>query len=149
MTYKLVCLEPTPEMLGMGGNLRYATEAEVELIYKAMLEAAPAAPVEWFEMDWPDYHTEAMGCGLEDRNITDRYDAMRYGWDEAIELCAERLPEELYTVLPPVATVELEPVATVVRNVHGTQSALFADDLKHGTKLYALPPDAAAYTSNS
>lgn len=46
----------------------------------------------------PQYHYEGMGCGLEDRGITDRYDACRYGWDEAMERiygdvipCAEEL----------------------------------------------------------
>ena len=46
----------------------------------------------------PQYHAEGMGCGLEDRDITDRYDACRYGWDEAMERiygdvipCAEEL----------------------------------------------------------
>lgn len=46
----------------------------------------------------PDYHAEGMGCGLEDRGITDRYEAMRHGWDEAMERvygevipCAEEL----------------------------------------------------------
>lgn len=33
----------------------------------------------------PQYHDEGMGCGLEDRGITDRYYACRYGWDEAME----------------------------------------------------------------
>lgn len=33
----------------------------------------------------PQYHAEGMGCGLDDRGITDRYDACRYGWDEAME----------------------------------------------------------------
>ncbi|CDL52032.1 hypothetical protein [Klebsiella pneumoniae ISC21] len=33
----------------------------------------------------PQYHDEGMGCGLEGRGITDRYDACRYGWDEAME----------------------------------------------------------------
>jgi hypothetical protein len=33
----------------------------------------------------PQYHDEGMGCGLEDLGITDRYDACRYGWDEAME----------------------------------------------------------------
>lgn len=33
----------------------------------------------------PQYHAEGMGCGLEDRGITDRYEAMRHGWDEAME----------------------------------------------------------------
>ena len=32
-----------------------------------------------------EYHDQGMGCGLEDRGITDRYEAMRYGWDEAID----------------------------------------------------------------
>lgn len=32
----------------------------------------------------PQYHAEGMGCGLEARGITDRYDACRYGWDEAM-----------------------------------------------------------------
>lgn len=46
----------------------------------------------------PQYHEQGMGCGLEDRNITDRYKAMRYGWEEAMERvygevipCAEEL----------------------------------------------------------
>lgn len=33
----------------------------------------------------PEYHYQGMGCGLEDRNITDRYDAMKYGWDQAMD----------------------------------------------------------------
>ena len=35
--------------------------------------------------DVPDYHEEGMGCGLEDRNITDRYEAMAFGWEQAME----------------------------------------------------------------
>lgn len=33
----------------------------------------------------PEYHIQGMGCGLEDRGITDRYDAMAYGWEQAME----------------------------------------------------------------
>jgi hypothetical protein len=33
----------------------------------------------------PEYHSQGMGCGLEDHNITDRYQAMYYGWEKAIE----------------------------------------------------------------
>jgi hypothetical protein len=33
----------------------------------------------------PEYHHSGMGCGLEDRNIRDRYDAMYHGWECAIE----------------------------------------------------------------
>ncbi|ECD9464209.1 hypothetical protein LJV54_000456 [Salmonella enterica] len=46
----------------------------------------------------PQYHAEDMVCGLEDRGITDRYEAMRHGWDEAMERiygevipCAEKI----------------------------------------------------------
>lgn len=53
-----------------------------------------------FEMEWPDYNESAMGCGLEDRNITDRYEAMQYGWDEAISRVSECLPDVLYTAPP-------------------------------------------------
>jgi uncharacterized phage protein (TIGR01671 family) len=41
----------------------------------------------------PDYHPQGMGCGLEDRNITDRYDAMEYGWNEACDAYNEQIPE--------------------------------------------------------
>ena len=37
------------------------------------------------------YHSEGMGCGLEDREITDRYEACEYGWNEAIEAIMEVL----------------------------------------------------------
>lgn len=50
-----------------------------------------------YEIDWPGYNGMAMGCGLEDRGITDRYEAMYYGWACAIEAVAERLPEAIYT----------------------------------------------------
>ena len=35
------------------------------------------------------YYSEGMGCGLEDREITDRYEACEYGWNEAIESVIE------------------------------------------------------------
>jgi hypothetical protein len=56
-----------------------------DILRQAIEQAGKQEP---FEVEWPDYHTEAMGCGLEDRNITDRYEAMQYGWDQALELVA-------------------------------------------------------------
>lgn len=50
-----------------------------------------------YKIDWPEYHDSGMGCGLEDRNITDRYEAMRHGWDCALDAVGESLPENLYT----------------------------------------------------
>lgn len=50
---------------------------------------APAVQGEPVEFDYPEFHEQGMGCGLEDRGITDRYEAMRYGWDEALDRVAE------------------------------------------------------------
>lgn len=62
-----------------------------------------------FEIDWPEYHSSAMGCGLEDRDIADRYEAMYYGWCQAIERVAESLPEPLYAA--PVAAQASKPLS--------------------------------------
>lgn len=40
------------------------------------------------------YHHSGMGCGIEDRGITDRYEACEHGWDCAMERVAECIPEE-------------------------------------------------------
>ena len=62
-----------------------------------------------FEIDWPEYRSSAMGCGLEDRDIADRYEAMYYGWCQAIERVAESLPEPLYAA--PVAAQASKPLS--------------------------------------
>lgn len=41
----------------------------------------------------PDYHSQGMGCGLEDRGITDRYEAMSHGWGKGVDAAAENYPE--------------------------------------------------------
>ena len=63
--------------------------------------ASLCADVEPFVFEEYPYHYEAMGCGLEDRNITDRYEAMAYGWERAMERAAEAIPDDLY----PASTV--------------------------------------------
>lgn len=41
----------------------------------------------------PAYNGMAMGCGLEDRGLTrDAYNAMEYGWEEALERYEENFP---------------------------------------------------------
>ncbi|HIG9874220.1 TPA: hypothetical protein ACYETI_002821 [Klebsiella pneumoniae] len=74
----------------------------------------------------PQYHAEGMGCGLEDRGITDRYDACRYGWDEAMERiygevipCADELDfsaTDAYLAGIKADGVEDEPFGFVSRN---------------------------------
>lgn len=42
----------------------------------------------------PEYHEQGMGCGLEDRGITDRYEAMYHGWECAMErVYSEVIPD--------------------------------------------------------
>jgi hypothetical protein len=40
-----------------------------------------------------DYRT-GLHCGIEDRNIVDRYDAADYGWESAIEHVAQFVPSD-------------------------------------------------------
>jgi hypothetical protein len=77
----------------------------LELVKDHAAQPAPVQPVAFD--DWPEYHEHAMGCGLEDRGITDRYEAMRYGWDEALERAWEavNLHSPLYTTPPAPAPV--------------------------------------------
>ena len=87
----------TAEALGTGSGINMAATSIDELF-----DAAPSLPaagsaveeVEVVGLNWPEYHYQGMGCGLEDRGITDRYEAMQYGWDCAIERCAEIVPDE-------------------------------------------------------
>lgn len=67
-----------------------ATQLEVQLVRSNALAAENAGlkQIVYFVTDLdnePQYHDEGMGCGLEDRGITDRYEAMRHGWDEDME----------------------------------------------------------------
>lgn len=39
----------------------------------------------------PEFSQQGMGCGIEDRNITDRYEAAEYGWDKCIQRFEECL----------------------------------------------------------
>lgn len=43
------------------------------------------------EIENLNYYPDGMGCGIEDRGITDRYEACEYGWNEAIEAVIEAI----------------------------------------------------------
>lgn len=96
--------------------------------------------------DYPNFNSEAMGCGLEDRGITDRYDAMRYGWDEAMERVGERIDSfvsDLERVAAPVAPAEpSNTIWTAITRLERqdstfTERMAAADDLRI---LAATPP---------
>lgn len=62
----------------------------------ATLQCSVNEAVEPFVFEPYPYNGHAMGCGLEDRDITDRYEAMAYGWERAMERAAEAIPDDLY-----------------------------------------------------
>jgi hypothetical protein len=51
------------------------------------------APIVDYSEYEPEYHNQGMGCGLEDRGIHDRYEAMAYGWDQAMDRVCSEFPE--------------------------------------------------------
>lgn len=70
----------------------------------------------------PQYHDEGMGCGLEDRGITDRYEAMRHGWGEAME----RVYGE---VIPCAEEIETPATDAFLAEVRAQGVEMFADSL--------------------
>lgn len=109
-------------------------------VYLAPPAAAPVAAGEPVEIEVPTFSPEGMGCGLEDRGITDRYEAMEYGYNEALEqqwtIINRRGP--LFAA-PPVAAHGDEPVgeASSMPGSNGFTLAVFkAEDVPIGTKLY-------------
>lgn len=79
-----------------------------------------AQPVEF---DYPEFHSQGMGCGLEDRNITDRYEAMRYGFDEALDQMATILDSigPLYTHPQPAELADASVVEQIAQQWDGCQ----------------------------
>lgn len=67
------------------------------------------------DIDTPEYHHQGMGCGLEDRGITDRYDAVQYGWDEA----ANRYQSEVVNpLLDTIANLRAELIKVKANSKH-------------------------------
>ena len=81
---------------------------------KWMAELEGQEPV---QLDEPDYHWEAMGCGLEDRNITDRYEAMKHGWDCAMDRMFEQISEPLYARPVPAEPVNARLLAVATGKI--------------------------------
>ena len=83
----------------------------------------------------PQYHAEGMGCGLEDRGITDRYEACHHGWDEAIErVYGEVIPRADELNFPAtdriVAGIKADGVEMVLELISHTKGMLYADSVK-------------------
>jgi len=78
-------LEPIKRRLNPGYSVIFNQHVvadlvdEVERLRAALVHVAEALDGQ------PEYHDQGMGCGLEDRRITDRYEAMAHGWECAME----------------------------------------------------------------
>lgn len=84
--------------------LRYADNIAVAPL-AVPVQAEQSAPLVFD--DYPNFNSVAMGCGLENRGITDRYGAMRYGWDEAMERVGERIDGFVSDLAAPAAPLPL------------------------------------------
>lgn len=48
------------------------------------------------EIDWPSLNAHALGCGVEDRGLYDRYDCANYGFEDGVDKAASCVPNEIY-----------------------------------------------------
>lgn len=55
----------------------------------------PALP-EALEIEWPALNAHALGCGVEDRGLHDRYDCANYGFEDGVDKAASCVPNEIY-----------------------------------------------------
>ena len=79
-----------------GGMMNWKKTAEAK-------DAAPAAAngvmtelPDPLEIDWPELHSSALGCGVEDRGLHDRYECAEYGWQDGVDKAAVCVPDEIY-----------------------------------------------------
>lgn len=101
---------------------------EIAVDFAEALLAEIAKENEPVVIEEPDYHYEAMGCGLEDRGIQDRYEAMKHGWDCAIERFFEQLPDNLYPFPPSTEQIEnrvAEACAELCDSLYITENAAY------------------------
>ncbi|OJB95758.1 hypothetical protein [Yersinia ruckeri] len=83
----------------------------------------------------PKYHSEGMGCGLEDRGITDRYDAMQHGWECAME----RVYGE---VIPCAEELDFTATTQALNEIKAQSIETAADDLSGQNNIGAYGHDA-------
>ena len=72
----------------------------------------------------PEYHDCGMGCGLEDRGITDRYAAMAHGWESAME----RVYEEVIPFIEDLPETPATDAALAAIHAQGVEKAAAALD---------------------
>lgn len=64
-------------------------------VANAAVSELPPLP-EPLQIDWPTAHSVALGCGVEDRGIHDRYEAAEYGFEDGVQKAACCVPDVIY-----------------------------------------------------
>jgi len=89
--------------MGYLDDLTNHADAEVIPLYPGTAPKAEVVPAgeypplpEPLEIDWPELHSQALGCGVEDRGLRDRYECAEYGWQDGVDKAVECVPDELY-----------------------------------------------------
>lgn len=96
MTDNATLEEIEAEIAKLGDQRWYGKAHTLRLLEICRKQGARLAEWELFRAQFSDlsYHHSGMGCGIEDRGITDRYEACEHGWDCAMDRVVECIPEE-------------------------------------------------------
>lgn len=113
---------------------------------RAAIDGSVAAPVQAEQAraeplvfdDFPEFNAQAMGCGLEDRGITDRYDAMRYGFEEALDLVDERIKNFLADLALPAQAEQVEAVRAAYENAAKVADGFYDHIRQYTTDVPAI-----------
>jgi hypothetical protein len=89
-----------------------------------LVDGLPPLPAP-LEIEWPELHSQALGCGVEDRGIHDRYEAAEYGWQDGVDRAAERVPEEIFTA------DQMREYARAAIAAGGAQEAATREEIEH------------------
>lgn len=100
----------------------------------------------------PQYHEQGMGCGLEDRGITDRYEAMSHGWEQAMERvygevipCAEEIAFPETSAF--LAEVRAQGVEMFAAHKRERQQALRSRSMRMSEEAAGMAADAEEFAA--
>lgn len=89
------------EVAAQDGRIDFDADLMAELL--TAYSAAPAVAngalpelPEPLEIYWPELHSSALGCGVEDRGLRDRYECAEYGWQDGVDKAAACVPDAIY-----------------------------------------------------
>jgi hypothetical protein len=113
------------------------------------LETALCEVIELIRECIPEYHAQGMGCGIEDREIYDRYEAAQHGWEKAIERIEEHFgdaADEFEAVLfVPVNAIEVPKIESSPCN----EPNFFLKQIQRGMNAFVPRDPLQRWTYNA